>query len=283
MPSPPCFRLSDSIGSPKTPVALYMEAIQAYPLLTAEEEVELGRKVREGCQDARRRMVNSNLRLVVSIAKNYGGRGLSLLDLVEEGNIGLIKAVERFDPESGNRFSTYATWWIKQSIRRALINTTSTVRIPSYMVEVISKAKSAGAELSAKLGRDPTIPELARALDLPETSYKTLARALRVATRNTQSISHEMLASMGELVDDSELRWEERIHPEEVSRLMELLGTIDELEANILRLRYGIGGDGPLTFKEIGARVNLTRERVRQIEVQALRKLKHRLRLDSDG
>jgi RNA polymerase primary sigma factor len=263
----------DQLKTRRDPLSLYLDSIQQYDLLDAQQERDLARLVQAGDREARRQMVVANLRLVVSVAKNYTGRGLSLLDLIEEGNIGLLKGVERYDPESGNRFSTYATWWIKQSIRRALINSTSTVRIPSYMVEVISRAKTAQSDLVNRLGREPSFEELAQELGLPKTSYKTLRRALRVASRSTQYLSPEMLASLDELMDDP-TRNRDAIEPEELERLRQLLDLISESEARILRYRYGLDGGGAMTLKEIGDRVGLTRERVRQIEVRALQKLK---------
>jgi RNA polymerase primary sigma factor len=224
---------------------------------------------------AREQMIRANLRLVVSIAKHYMNRGLSFMDLIEEGNLGLLKAVERFNPDEDCRFSTYATWWIKQSIRRALVNTSKTVRIPSYMVEIITKWKNANMELTCELGRQPTMDEIAERLDLRPDQRHLIRRAMRANEAAGQSVSLDNLLQGVDALEDPRTRRpdQEVLESSEVDRLQELLATLEDREANILRLRFGLGDREPMTLKEIGEIVGLTRERVRQIENEALRRL----------
>ena len=211
----------------------------------------------------------------MSIAKIYAERGLSLQDLIAEGNIGLMKAAEKFDPAAGCRFSTYGTWWIKQAIRRALTNTVKSVRVPGYMAEMISKWRGVSAELTYLLGRVPTVEEVARELEIPTESWPLLKRTIE--TSGSAQVSLDVLSSSQDTVeDDRSVDPEEQlVHADLLAKLDELLAVIDEREATILRLRYGLGtpNNEPLTLKEIGKIVGLTRERVRQIEQEALRKL----------
>lgn len=253
----------------------YLQEINEVPLLTADEEKDLGRRIQTGDPEAREHLIRANLRLVVSVAKIYSDRGLALQDLIAEGNIGLMKAAEKFDPAAGCRFSTYGTWWIKQSIRRALTNTVKSVRVPGYMTEMISKWRGVSAELTYMLGRIPTVEEVAQELGIPKESWPLLKRTIETSG-NTQ-ISLDVISAAQDTVED-----ERSVDPEEVTvhtdllhRLGELLEAIDEREATILRLRYGLGTPDhqPCTLKEIGKIVGLTRERVRQIEQEALRKL----------
>jgi RNA polymerase primary sigma factor len=253
----------------------YFKEINRIQLLTAKEEKELAIAIRQGDASARESMIKANLRLVVSIAKNYVDRGLSLLDLIEEGNLGLLKAVERFDPDEECRFSTYATWWIKQSIKRALIDTVKTVRIPSYMVELMSKWKTMAASLNVKLGRQPTFEEVAEALQIPPENIGIIKTAIRASSSSSQTISLENMWTLSEILEDKNAREPAEILFDEVEiELIEkLLGLLEERDAKILRMRYGIDNGDPMTLKEIGEKVNLSRERVRQIENEALKRL----------
>ena len=277
---------SDSGGATiarESSLETYLQEINEVPLLNAEQEQELARSIRVGDAEARERMIRANLRLVVSIAKNYINRGLSFMDLIEEGNIGLLKAVERFDPDEQCRFSTYATWWIKQSIRRALVNTVKTVRVPSYMVEIIDKWKTVSMELHYKLGRQPSVGEVAVELDIPPESVGVIKRAIRTYTSSSQATSLDVLWSLSDVLEDTGARQPEEVLLEalDLKKLSEVLETIDEREAKILKMRYGIGKNAePMTLKDIGKEVNLTRERVRQIENEALRKLHNLLARD---
>jgi len=255
----------------------YLKEINEVALLTAGQERELATRVRTGDPTARDHMIRANLRLVVSIAKRYVNRGLSLQDLIAEGNIGLMRAVERFDPDRNCRFSTYAAWWIKQAIRRSLVNTVRTVRVPSYMVELISHWKGVATELSYHLGRTPKADEIAEGLAaenrvVQDESWDVVERTIR---GGASSSSSDAFWSASEAIEDSKTKSpdEEFLSTCEIEKLNELLKVIDEREALILRLRYGFGEAEPMTLKEIGEVVGLTRERVRQIEAESLRKL----------
>lgn len=223
---------------------------------------------------ARDQMVRSNLRLVVNIAKNFSNRGLQLADVIEEGNLGLLRAVEGFDPDQGSRFSTYASWWIKQAIKRALINSVQPIHIPAYMVEMIAKWKQTAARLKEELGRPPSIAEMADSLKMPERKVRIIKNAVK-ARAPRQSSSAEAEFSLGEmLADEKTPPPEQALFSEAESQTIQtLLDQIDDREAKILRLRFGIEKGEPMTLKEIGEEIGLTRERVRQIEHEALAKL----------
>jgi RNA polymerase primary sigma factor len=255
---------------------LYLQEISRFALLKPHEERELAYRIAKGDKEARDHMVRSNLRLVVSIAKNYLHRGMTLLDLVEEGNLGLLKAVSRFSPDQGCKFSTYASWWIKQTIRRALINKVKSVRVPAYMVEILTQWRKTGAALSQKLGREATAEEIGRALKLSPSKIAAIRQALSASVPSGRG------ASAGEDSPEQDDMLSGIPSREEVSSLADydreaLVSALDlaltERERHILEMRYGLGGDEPATLERIGERIGLTRERVRQIENQALAKL----------
>ena len=253
----------------------YLAEINEVALLTAAQEIELAERIGLGDLEAREHMIRANLRLVVSIAKNYVNRGLSFMDLIEEGNIGLMKAVEKFDPEAGCRFSTYATWWIKQGIRRSLVNSVKTVRVPSYMSEIVSKWKAMAMELNYRLGRAPTSAEIAEELELPAGNWNVVRETVLSNSQPVHSMNEDSSSVYTELLEDTRTKSpEDEIFSNlELKRLAELLDTIDERESKILRMRYGIEDGRSMTLKAIGEEMGLTRERVRQMEQEALRKL----------
>ena len=277
---------------------VYLRQINEVPLLSAEEERELALRIRAAQQaeerfqerqlslakketieakanQAREQMVRSNLRLVVNIAKNYSNRGLPLADVIEEGNLGLLRAVEGFDPNQGSRFSTYASWWIKQAIKRALINSVQPIHIPAYMVEMIAKWKQTSAQLEENLGRAPTIEEMAEHMKMPERKIRIIRRAVKAFSSPTQSGSNDPDFTLGELLADEKTPAPDQalFSEAENDMIQRLLDQIDEREAKILRLRFGLDDREPMTLKEIGEEIGLTRERVRQIEHEALAKL----------
>ncbi len=267
-------------AQPQSPLETYLREINETKLLTAEDEQMLARQIALGDALARDRMVRANLRLVVNIARSYVGKGLGLQDLIEEGNLGLLRAVEGFDPDMGTRFSTYASYWIKQSIKRALINSAKTIRIPAYMVELLSKWRRATARLSDELGRMPTQEEIARILGLPKKKLPIIKKAIQVYNATPQSDQSEAGWSLGEMVMDERLKSpdEELLDHDVMKTAMELLGSLDTREATVLKMRFGLGDTAPHTLKEIGAELGLTRERVRQIETEALARLHHALK-----
>ncbi len=253
----------------------YLADINEVPLLTAEQEIELARRIQRGDLAAREHMIRANLRLVVSIAKNYTNRGLSFMDLIEEGNIGLMKAVEKFDPDAGCRFSTYATWWIKQGIRRSLVNTVKTVRVPSYMSEIVSRWKATSMELNYRLGRQATSAEIAEELQLPENNWNVVRDTVLANSQPTHSMSEDSAATFADAIEDTRVKTPEAqiLSAMEIGRMRELLDMLDTRESRILKLRFGLGSGEPMTLKAIGKRFGLTRERVRQMEQHALEKL----------
>ncbi len=264
-----------SDAAPQTPLETYLREINATKLLTAADERELARRIAQGDAEARDRMVRANLRLVVNIARGYAGKGLGLQDLIEEGNLGLLRAVEGFDPAVGTRFSTYASYWIKQSIKRALINSAKTIRIPAYMVELLSKWRRATTRLSEELGRSPTAEEVARVLGLPKKKLPIIKKAIRIYNSSPQTDQTEAGWSLGDTVMDERARTPEDMLLERdvLKNVMQLLEELETREATVLRMRFGLGGTDPHTLKEIGHALGLTRERVRQIETEALKRL----------
>ena len=269
----------------QSPLETYLREINETALLSAEEEQELARRIGDGDTRARDRMVRANLRLVVNIARGYTGKGLGLQDLIEEGNLGLLRAVEGFDPTMGTRFSTYASYWIKQSIKRALINSAKTIRIPAYMVELLSKWRRASARLSDELRRTPTPEEIARVLGLPKKKLPIIKKAIRIYNSTPQTDQSESGWSLGEMVMDERLKTpdEEMIDSDNLRHVLAMLDTMDQREATVLRLRFGLGGGDPKTLKEIGEKLGLTRERVRQIETEALGKMAESLDIPVKG
>ncbi len=265
-------RLSTAV---QTPLETYLREINETALLTGHDEQTLAIAIGNGDSRARDRMVRANLRLVVNIARGYAGKGLGLQDLIEEGNLGLLRAVEGFDPAMGTRFSTYASYWIKQSIKRALINTAKTIRIPAYMVELLSKWRRASARLTEELGRTPTPEEVARVLGLPRKKLPIIKKAIRIYNSTPQTDQAETGWSLGEMVMDENMKSpeDELLTHDSLTKVLGMLETMDAREATVLRMRFGLDDHEPRTLKEIGEALGLTRERVRQIETEALAKL----------
>jgi RNA polymerase primary sigma factor len=259
----------------QTPLETYLREINETALLSADDEKRLARAIAQGDALARDHMVRANLRLVVNIARGYANRGLLLPDLIEEGNLGLLRAVEGFDPTIGTRFSTYASYWIKQSIKRALINSGKTIRIPAYMVELLSKWRRATMRLSDALGRTPTPEEVARMLGLARKKLPIIKKAIHVhqATPHTEQADGGW--SLGELLHDDGAKCpaEVLLDADTMRHVLRRIDELDERAARIIRLRFGLGGGEPMTLKEIGAQLGLTRERVRQIESETLASL----------
>ncbi len=270
-------------------VEQYLKEIQDVALLTALQEQQLARRMKKmnskidseaaDARAAREQFIKANLRLVVSVAKNYLNKGLSFLDLIEEGNLGLLRAVQRFDPRRKCRFSTYATWWIRQAIRRALVNTAKTVRVPSYMVEIIAKWKTIQNEFTQKHGRKPDMTEIAEAMDMGSESLEILKRAINASDNFSRPVSLDVMWPTNEVADLKESSSPDKsvLSQMDSERIETLLRSINEREAAVLRLRYGLYDGQPMTLGDIGKRLRITRERVRQIEKIALRKLNKRL------
>ena len=274
-PIKPSRRGRQAASNLQTPLETYLREINETSLLSAQDEQELAERIADGDVRARDRMVRANLRLVVNIARGYTGKGLSLQDLIEEGNLGLLRAVEGFDPSVGTRFSTYASYWIKQSIKRALINSAKTIRIPAYMVELLSKWRRANARLTEELGRTPTPEEIARVLGLPRKKLPIIKKAIRIYNSTPQTDQAEAGWSLGEMIMDERMKSpeDELVEHDVLKHVLEMIETMDPREATVLRMRFGLNDTEPHTLKEIGQRLGLTRERVRQIETEALNKL----------
>ena len=259
------------------PVRMYLKEIGQIKLLSAEEEVELAKRVTEGDQEAKNKLTEANLRLVVSIAKKYSGRGLHILDLIQEGNTGLIRAVDKFDWTKGNKFSTYATWWIRQAITRAIADQARTIRVPVHMVEVINKATRCNRKLVQELGREPTVEEIAAELGLPVEKIIEANRTAADTLSLDTPVGDEEDTSIGSFVED-----ERTPGPADATSnallaeaLQDILDTLTEREAAVLRMRYGMHDGRNHTLEEVGKIFNVTRERIRQIENKAIRKLRH--------
>jgi RNA polymerase primary sigma factor len=271
---------NDSVQSP---LETYLREINETPLLSAEEEKDLAIRIKKFSDiQARDHMVRANLRLVVNIARSYTGKGLALQDLIEEGNLGLLRAVEGFDPTMNTRFSTYASYWIKQSIKRALVNTAKTIRIPAYMVELLAKWRRANAKLQEELGRTPTQEEIARSLNLPRKKLNIIKKAIRVYNSAPQTDQAETGWSLDEMLMDGNIKMPdtEMVEADDVHHVLDLLERMDKREAAVLRMRFGLDGEPEKTLKEIGECLGLTRERVRQIESEALAKLSEGMNAD---
>ena len=262
------------------PVRMYLKEIGTVPLLTADEELELAQRKADGDEAAKERLIEANLRLVVSIAKRYTGRGMSFLDLVQEGNLGLIKGVEKFDYTKGYKLSTYATWWIRQSVTRALADQARTIRVPVHMVETINKMSKMQRKLTLELGYEPSVAELAEALDMTEDKVMEIMQIAREPASLETPIGEEDDSNLGDFVADSNV-----VTPEgnvESVMLREhidaLLGDLKERERQVIVLRFGLEDGHPRTLEEVGKEFNVTRERIRQIEAKALRKLRNPVR-----
>ena len=268
--------IPDSVNI-EDPVRMYLKEIGKVPLLTADEEIELAKRMENGDEDAKKRLAEANLRLVVSIAKRYVGRGMLFLDLIQEGNLGLIKAVEKFDYRKGFKFSTYATWWIRQAITRAIADQARTIRIPVHMVETINKLVRVSRQLLQELGREPTPEEIADKMDIPVERVREIIKISQEPVSLETPIGEEEDSHLGDFIQDDNVPV-----PAEAAaftllkeQLDEVLGTLTEREQKVLRLRFGLKDGRARTLEEVGKEFNVTRERIRQIEAKALRKLRH--------
>ena len=260
----------------RSPLRTYLDQIGKTPLLTLEQETALARRVLKGDEAARQHMIQANLRLVVRIAKDYDDFGLPLMDLISEGNFGLIKAIERFDPDKGGKLSTYAAWWIKQAIKRALASNGKTIRLPVHMVDRIGQMRRTTHRLAAELGREPHNDEIAQAMDIPIAKVVHMKSVANRAASLDQPVGEEGDATLGDLVKDESERtpFESLRTKSDLSEIAELLAQLDPREADIMVLRFGLNGESPLTLEEVGVHFKLTRERVRQLQQSALMKLR---------
>jgi len=260
----------------RSPLRSYLDQIGKTPLLTLEQETALARRVLKGDEAARQHMIQANLRLVVRIAKDYDDFGLPLMDLISEGNFGLIKAIERFDPDKGGKLSTYAAWWIKQAIKRALASNGKTIRLPVHMVDRIGQMRRTTHRLAAELGREPHNDEIAQAMDIPVAKVVHMKSVANRAASLDQPVGEEGDATLGDLVKDESERspFESLRTKSDLSEIAELLAQLDPREADIMVLRFGLNGESPLTLEEVGVHFKLTRERVRQLQQSALMKLR---------
>ena len=268
--------LLEGVGT-EDPVRMYLKEIGKVPLLSAEEEIELAKKMEQGDENAKKRLAEANLRLVVSIAKRYVGRGMLFLDLIQEGNLGLIKAVEKFDYRKGYKFSTYATWWIRQAITRAIADQARTIRIPVHMVETINKLIRVSRQLLQELGREPTPEEIAEEMDMPVDRVREILKISQEPVSLETPIGEEEDSHLGDFIQDDNVPV-----PADAAaftllkeQLVEVLGTLTEREQKVLRPRFGLDDGRARTLEEVGKEFNVTRERIRQIEAKALRKLRH--------
>ena len=259
------------------PVRMYLKEIGKVPLLSAEEEIELAKRMEQGDENAKKRLAEANLRLVVSIAKRYVGRGMLFLDRIQEGNLGLIMAVEKFDYRKGYKFSTYATWWIRQAITRAIADQARTIRIPVHMVETINKLIRVSRQLLQELGREPTPEEIAEEMDMPVDRVREILKISQEPVSLETPIGEEEDSHLGDFIQDDNVPV-----PADAAaftllkeQLVEVLGTLTEREQKVLRLRFGLDDGRARTLEEVGKEFNVTRERIRQIEAKALRKLRH--------
>jgi RNA polymerase primary sigma factor len=259
------------------PVRMYLKEIGRVPLLTAEEEVDLAKRIEAGDEEARRKLAEANLRLVVSIAKRYVGRGMLFLDLIQEGNLGLLKAVEKFDYRKGYKFSTYATWWIRQAITRAIADQARTIRIPVHMVETINKLMRISRQLLQEYGREPSIEEIAEAMGMTDDKVREILKIAQEPVSLETPIGEEEDSHLGDFIEDEDV-----LAPVDAvsfyllkEQLEDVLGTLTPREERVLRLRFGLDDGRPRTLEEVGQEFGVTRERIRQIEAKALRKLRH--------
>ncbi len=265
-------------GNVSDPIHMYLKEIGQVPLLTPEQEVELAKRVAEGDEEAKKQLEEANLRLVVSIAKHYTGHDMSLMDLIQEGNLGLIRAVEKYDYKKGFRFSTYATWWIRQSITRAIADQGRTIRIPVHMVENINKVNRASRDLMQELGRDATPEEIAKRIHMTPDRVREIQKISREPVSMETPVGDEEDSSLGDFIRDET----SPVPADEAARVMlkeqirQILTDLSEREQQVLHLRYGLDDDRPRTLEEVGKQLNVTRERIRQIEAKALRKLKRK-------